>query len=57
MANLDHTATVTPLDKRSGGVHSIERAFKDGDPPPDDRPVMANTANKLLRALAVCVAG
>jgi IclR family acetate operon transcriptional repressor len=27
MANLDHTATVAPLDKRSSGVHSIERAF------------------------------
>ncbi len=27
MAKLDHTATVTPLDKRSPGVHSIERAF------------------------------
>ncbi len=27
MANLDQTATVAPLDKRSGGVQSIERAF------------------------------
>lgn len=27
MANPDHTATVAPLDKRSSGVHSIERAF------------------------------